>query len=112
MKYLHIILALFAVISCSESDSDHIQTIENAIKVPILTYKTIDYKDIGSLGYPVSVIDVTFSEAEFNAIIQKIDLKAYTKEDGDYFKDFASDSIKWHIALYAKENKIRYAELD
>jgi len=112
MRYFYPILLFVLLVSCSKSDSDLIQTVENAIHVPILTYEKVDYKDIGSLGYPVKVIDVTFTEAEFNALLNKTDLKGYTKEDGDYFRDFASDSINYHIAIFSKEYKIRYAEID
>lgn len=110
MKTALVSLLFLLVISCSKSN-EYIKTIESAIDVPILKYETVAYKDSGSLGYPVKVIDVTFTEAEFNAIVQKIDLKNYSKENNDYFRDFTSDSIKWHIALFSKENKIRYAEI-
>jgi len=112
MKYICSIILVLLLSSCSTSDKNRIKTVENAIQTPILHYKTVDYKDSGSIGYPVKVIDVTFSEADFNTIVKKIDLKGFTKENGDYFKDFVSDSIKWHIAVFSRENKIRYAELD
>lgn len=112
MKNLCPLFVSLLFISCSKSDSDNIQTVEKAINVSILKYETVDYKDSRSLGYPVKVIDVTFSEAEFIAIVKKIDLKNYRKEDNDFFKDFVSDSLNYHLAIFTKENKIRYSELD
>lgn len=112
MKYAYFILMLSILLSCSKSEKEYVETVENVIHVPITNYEKVEYKDIGSTGYPVKVIDVIFSETEFKAILTAIDLTKFKKDGDDYFMDFASDSIKWHVAIFSKENKIRYAELD